>query len=152
MPSCIVECGTFRTANNTTNLKIGEFSICLSMKNFTTTAVQINAIDAETFLSEIKSMIDAKFESAIALVLGAQPQQPASTNDEWLSRKDVAKMFGISTDTVDNWSKVGILNPYKRGRRVFFKRSEVELAPTPKSANRLKKHSQIINNQSFKCI
>ena len=123
------------------------------MKNFTTTAVQINAIDAETFLSEIKSMIDAKFESAIALVLGAQPQQPVSNNDDdLLSRKDVARMFSISLDTVDNWSKAKILNPHKRGRRVFFKRSEVELAPTPKSANRLKKHSQIISNQSFKCI
>ena len=115
------------------------------MMNFTTTAVQINAIDAETFWSRFENIIDAKLGSAIA-ALGAQPQQPVSTNDEWLSRKNVAKMFGISTDTVDNWSKVGILKSYQRGRRVFFKRSEVELAPAQKNANRLNNHKQIKSN------
>ena len=138
MPSCIVECGTFRTANNTTNLKIGEFSICLSMKNFTTTAVQINAIDAETFWSRFENILDAKVGSAIA-ALGAQPQQPVSNNDDdLLSRKEVAKIIGKSTDTVDNWSKAGILTPYKMGRSVYFKRGEVYAALVAKNANRLK--------------
>jgi hypothetical protein len=105
--------------------------------NFTRTAVQINAIDAETLLLRFEEIVTAKLESAIALVLGSQPQQTVSNNDEWLSRKDVARMFSISLDTVDNWSKAKILNPYKKGRRVFFKRSEVELAPTPKNASRL---------------
>ena len=120
--------------------------------NFTKTAVQIEAIDAETLLSRFASILDAKIGSAIATALarGMQPQQQPA--DDLLSRNDVAKLFKISTDTVDNWSKVGILNPYRRGRRVFFKRSEVEFIPIPQSANRLNNHKQIKSNNFFNHI
>lgn len=49
-------------------------------------------------------------------------------DDEYLTRKDVAKMFKISLVTVHEWSKKGILKPHKIGTRVRFKKTEVMAA------------------------
>ncbi|MFE3846619.1 helix-turn-helix domain-containing protein [Flavobacterium sp. LB3P45] len=51
-----------------------------------------------------------------------QPQQPK----EYLSRKNVAEMFGVDISTVHNWCKAKKLNPLGIGSRVYFLRSEVE--------------------------
>lgn len=50
---------------------------------------------------------------------------------EYLSRNDVAKMFGVDISTVSNWQKSGKLNPLAISGRVFFLRSEVEASLTP---------------------
>ena len=43
-----------------------------------------------------------------------------------LTRKEVAKLFDVSLNCVNDWSKKGILKPYKVGQRTYFKRSECE--------------------------
>jgi hypothetical protein len=50
---------------------------------------------------------------------------------EYLSRQDVAKMFGIDISTVHNWCKSKRLNPLGIGSRVYFLRSEVEASLKP---------------------
>jgi predicted DNA-binding transcriptional regulator AlpA len=55
------------------------------------------------------------------------PTQPK----EYLSRKDVAKMFGVDISTVHNWCKSKRLNPLGIGSRVYFLRSEVEQSLKP---------------------
>jgi hypothetical protein len=55
------------------------------------------------------------------------PTQPK----EYLSRQDVAKMFGIDISTVHNWCKSKRLNPLGIGSRVYFLRSEVEASLKP---------------------
>lgn len=44
---------------------------------------------------------------------------------EVLTRKETAQFFGVSLVTVNDWSKAGILWPYKVGNRVFFRRSQL---------------------------
>ena len=56
-----------------------------------------------------------------------QPQQPK----EYLSRKNVAEMFGVDISTVHNWCKSKRLNPLGIGSRVYFLRSEVEASLIP---------------------
>ena len=54
---------------------------------------------------------------------------------EYLTRKDVSELLQISLMTVDNWTLTGVLKAYRLGRRVYFKRSEIEaslIAITPK--------------------
>ena len=47
-------------------------------------------------------------------------------SDKWLSRKEVAKEYGISTVTLDKWVKYNqIPKPIKKGGRVFFSRKEL---------------------------
>lgn len=50
---------------------------------------------------------------------------------EYLSRNDVAKMFGVDISTVSNWQKSGKLNPLGISGRVYFLRSEVEASLKP---------------------
>ena len=54
-----------------------------------------------------------------------QLEQPKKTN-EYLSRNDVSKMFGINLSSVHNWTKKGVLRAYQISGRVYYKRSEVE--------------------------
>lgn len=56
-----------------------------------------------------------------------QPQQPT----EWISRKNVAKMLGVSFTTLYSWNRKKILIAYSIGNRVYYKRDEVNNALTP---------------------
>lgn len=51
-----------------------------------------------------------------------KPVQPT----EYLTRHQVAKMFGVNISTVHNWSKAGLLKPLGLGSRVYFLRTDIE--------------------------
>lgn len=44
----------------------------------------------------------------------------------WITRKEVSDLIGVSLVTIHNWSKEGVINPYKIGNRVRFKKTEIE--------------------------
>ena len=46
--------------------------------------------------------------------------------EKFLTRKDIAKLFGISNPTIQDWSRKGILKAYKVANRVYFKADEIE--------------------------
>jgi hypothetical protein len=58
--------------------------------------------------------------------------KPVNQN-EYISRNQVSKLYGISLKTVDNYSKSKILNPLgmEGSNRVFFLRSEIEASLKP---------------------
>lgn len=56
-----------------------------------------------------------------------QPQQPK----EYISRSEVAKMFGVDLSTLHNWNKKKILNPLGLGGRVYYLRSEIDAKLLP---------------------
>ena len=55
-----------------------------------------------------------------------EPKKPT----EWLTRKEVCNILSISLVTVTDWSKKGIITPYRIGNRIRFKRNEIESALT----------------------
>jgi len=55
-----------------------------------------------------------------------QPKEPTL----WLTKKEVSNILSISIVTIDDWSKKGILNPYRIGNRIRFRKSDVEKALT----------------------
>lgn len=73
----------------------------------------------DTFLNGVDKRFK-EFESKF------QPKEPTT----WLTKKEVAQILSISTVTIDDWSRKGILNPFRIGNRIRFKRSEVEQALT----------------------
>lgn len=85
------------------------------MKANTIPAIQIQGISAETLLGQIKKVVKE---------LIPQPQ-PQTTTDRLLTRKEVCKMLQVSLVTIHNWTKAGILNPYRIGNKLRFKESEV---------------------------
>ncbi len=56
-----------------------------------------------------------------------QPKEP----NEYLTRQEVAQMFGVDISTIHNWSKRGVLKPQGIGGRVYFLRSEIESSVKP---------------------
>lgn len=53
-----------------------------------------------------------------------QPKNPTI----YLTRSEVAEMLKIDLSTVHNWTKRGKLTAYGIGKRVYYKRAEVEEA------------------------
>lgn len=45
---------------------------------------------------------------------------------EYLTREELGSIFKISMSTVSEWCKNGILNPYRLGNLVRFKKSELD--------------------------
>lgn len=45
--------------------------------------------------------------------------------EELLTRKEAANMLKITYPTLNNWTKVGILKPHYKGRRLYYKKSEI---------------------------
>jgi hypothetical protein len=74
--------------------------------------------------SEITSSVKTQLEEFLKIY---QPQQPK----EYLSRKDVAKMFGVDISTISNWQKSKILNPLAISGRIYFLRADVEASLIP---------------------
>ena len=52
---------------------------------------------------------------------------PVSSQDEqiYLTAKETASLCKVTTVTVHEWTKKGILTKYKIGNRVFYKRDEI---------------------------
>ena len=47
---------------------------------------------------------------------------------DYLTRKEVSKMFNVSLVTINDWTNKGVLKAYKLANRVYFKRAEIEVA------------------------
>ena len=50
-----------------------------------------------------------------------QPKEP----EDWITRKETAKLLSISLVCLHDWVKKGILKPYKMGNRTYFSRKEI---------------------------
>jgi len=50
------------------------------------------------------------------------------TPTEYLSRQEVAQMLKVDISTVHNWTVKGILQSFGIGRRIYYKRVELEEA------------------------
>lgn len=46
-------------------------------------------------------------------------------SDEFITRDEVASLFKVDLSTIHNWVKKGKLKKYGIGKRVYFKRSEI---------------------------
>ncbi|RVT78551.1 DNA-binding protein [Flavobacterium sufflavum] len=87
-------------------------------------SIQFIQYTPEQLQNKITASVKNQLEEFLKLY---QPQQPK----EYLSRKDVADMFGVDISTVHNWSKSKRLNPLALGSRIYYLRSEVEASLQP---------------------
>ena len=69
----------------------------------------------EAILSELKPQLESLRQEL-------RQQEP----EEYLTRKELAEKLKITLPTITDWSKKGILKPYRLGKLVRFKKSEVE--------------------------
>jgi len=73
----------------------------------------------ESILTDVKKELVNLVEK---LNLFNKPQE------EFLTRKEAAKLLKISLVTITDWNKKGILNPYRLGNLIRYKKSELEEA------------------------
>lgn len=87
-------------------------------------SIQFVATTPEELQKEISQSVKAHLDEFLKHF---KPKNP----EDYLSRNDVSKMFGVDLSTVANWQKNGKLKPYAIGGRIFFKRSDIEASLTP---------------------
>lgn len=78
---------------------------------------QIDGVTATELIQQIKNEVQT--------LLNQQKSQTESQPDKLMTRKEVARFFGVSLVTVHNWNKSGILKPYRIGNKIRYKESEI---------------------------
>ena len=84
-------------------------------------SIQLLNVTPEELKESIIKDVRAEL-SKIKLNTEPQPQE------EYLTRKELAKLFKVTLPTISDWSNKGILKPYRLGNLVRFKRSDINKA------------------------
>lgn len=85
-------------------------------------------LTGEGVLAFVKALQTFAIEEGLALKLdhfsrrGLFPEQ----NEDLLAKKDVIEGLGVSHTTLWKWEKSGYLVPIKVGKRVYYKRDDLE--------------------------
>lgn len=87
-------------------------------------SIQFVATTPQELQKEISQSVKAHLDEFLKHF---KPKQP----NDYLTRQEVAQMFGVDLSTVANWQKNGKLKPYGLGGRVYFLRSEIEASLIP---------------------
>lgn len=82
---------------------------------------QVFGISPEEFKESILTDVRAELK---AITINFQPTTPP----EYLTRQEVAEILKVSLVTLSDWNKKKILNPYRLGNLIRYKRSEIEQA------------------------
>ncbi len=82
---------------------------------------QVFGVSPEELRDSILIDVRAEIKS---LALNFQPIIPT----EYLTRQETAEILKVSLVTLSDWNKKKILNPYRLGNLIRYKRSEIELA------------------------
>ncbi|QDK77156.1 helix-turn-helix domain-containing protein [Spirosoma sp. KCTC 42546] len=82
----------------------------------------------------INNLVDliANINSKIDLLLNKDISNPV----KFITKKDVAIIFGVSTRTVANWTELGLIQSYYMGGLIVYKEHEINAAPIPVFKNK----------------
>lgn len=69
--------------------------------------------------------LNAKIKSVLNEIATQSPISEPPKNQELITRKETAKILGVSLPTLHNWSRLGLLKSYKIATRVRYNRDEV---------------------------
>ncbi len=98
---------------------------------------------AKDLLSEVtrsKDRVNITFtaEGALAFAKALRIREKESSryiqqaeNSDLIPKKDILKKFGITQATVYNWQDRGYLTPIKIGRKVFYRKEEIDNLVSP---------------------
>jgi len=82
-------------------------------------SIILQGITLDQLHSSLMQGIEERFKEFV------KPQQePEQT--KYLTRQEVADLLSISFPTINDWGKKKILNPYRIGNRVLYKRHEID--------------------------
>ncbi|MEM8900144.1 MAG: helix-turn-helix domain-containing protein [Bacteroidota bacterium] len=85
----------------------------------------------ELIISLTKGELEDLIESTVSRVLKAyqatqtQPQSSSDPDKEILTVQEAADLFRVTPASIHAWKREGKLKFFRRGRRIYFKRSEI---------------------------
>jgi excisionase family DNA binding protein len=77
----------------------------------------------EITLTELADQITAKVKVELQELV-----RVPNTQDQYLTRKETAKLLKVSLTTLNTWSKKGIIQAYQIEGKILYKRAEIENA------------------------
>jgi excisionase family DNA binding protein len=83
--------------------------------------IQLLNVTPDELKNSIIKDVRVEFQNLTEILKQRQPE-------EYLTRRELAEIFKVTLPTISDWSKKGILKPYRLGNLVRFKKSEVEKA------------------------
>jgi excisionase family DNA binding protein len=92
--------------------------------------ILFTGLTVSDLLLRIEQIFDAK--------MGAVPSTENPQSD-YITRKEAARLLKISLPTLHDWTLQGFLTSYKMGKRVLFRRDEIEAALQRANSNKHKK-------------
>lgn len=71
--------------------------------------------------------LEVLIENVLRKILNLKDQEPKSKAEpEFITRKEAAKILGITLPTLSDWTKRGIVKGYRIASRVRFKKDEIQ--------------------------
>ncbi len=71
-------------------------------------------------ISDLESMMSRLLDKKLAIIVESTPQVEVSPKDGLYKRKEAAEKLRVSLVTLDNWTKLGIINARRIGTRVYY--------------------------------
>lgn len=81
-------------------------------------------------------IIDSRLSNIENLLLDLKHPPASKQSDEYITRKEAADILHITLPTLNNRTTEGKLKGYRMGRRVLYKRGEIEGSATPMATNK----------------
>jgi excisionase family DNA binding protein len=85
------------------------------------TQIQVFQLSVEDLSTMIRQSVATELQKVSNLI----SKTPKDDSDKILTREEVCKLLKVSTTTLFNWNNDKILENYKVGRRVYYKKSDV---------------------------
>jgi excisionase family DNA binding protein len=94
-----------------------------------TNQIILSSIDLEELQNNLSRGLEQKLVNILSkLSLNTQEHHPTEDKEVFLSVKQVQELLNISTSTVKEWTKKGVLTAYRIQKRIYYKRSEIDAA------------------------
>lgn len=71
-------------------------------------------------MNELENMMSRLLDKKLADIVDSTPKVEESPNDGLYKRKEAAEKLRVSLVTLDNWTKIGIINARKIGTRIYY--------------------------------
>ncbi|MCI1681126.1 MAG: helix-turn-helix domain-containing protein [Bacteroides sp.] len=71
-------------------------------------------------MSDLENMMSRLLDKKLANVMESTSKVEESPNDGLYKRKEAAEKLRVSLVTLDNWTKIGIINARKIGTRIYY--------------------------------
>ena len=85
------------------------------------TQIQVFQLSVEDLSTMIRQSVATELQKVSNLI----SKTPKDDSDKILTREEVCKLLDVSTTTLFNWNRDGILVNQKLGRRVYYSKASV---------------------------